>query len=118
MEEYNQTQNQTNQDQPEKIDNHMPLSIVSLVLGVFSPCCIGFILGIISIVFSSQVNTKYALENYEGAKSSSKTAKILAFIAIGLTVINLIYVVTQIKNAGGIEAYIEQYQQMLEKFQR
>ena len=32
-------------------DNQMTLAIVATVLGLCSPCCIGFILGIIAIVF-------------------------------------------------------------------
>ena len=40
-------------------DNQMTLAIVAAVLGLCSPCCIGFILGIIAIIFSSQVKSKF-----------------------------------------------------------
>ena len=45
--------------------------IESILVTIF--CCQPF--GIISIVYASQVNSKYAFGDYEGAKLASKNAK-------------------------------------------
>ena len=52
-------------------NNNMTLAIIATVLGPCSPCCIGLILGIIAIVLSSQVKTKFERGNFAGANSSS-----------------------------------------------
>ncbi len=74
-----------------KPNNNMPLSIVGTVLGccTFNP--ITFIVGIVAIVFSSQVNKKFDAGDFEGAEKSAKNAKILAYVALGLFVVGLIY---------------------------
>ena len=84
-----ETTNVSNQVMP---DNNMALAIVATVLGLCSPCCIGLVLGIVAIVFASQVKKKFEVQDYEGAEKSAKNAKILAFVAIALVVLNLIYV--------------------------
>jgi ABC-type multidrug transport system permease subunit len=45
--------------------------VESILVTIF--CCQPF--GIISIVYASQVNSKYALGDYEGAKIASQNAK-------------------------------------------
>ncbi|PHQ55326.1 MAG: hypothetical protein COC16_05415 [Lutibacter sp.] len=45
--------------------------IESILVTIF--CCQPF--GIVSIVYASQVNSKYALGDYEGAKIASKNAR-------------------------------------------
>ena len=82
-------------------NNNMTLAIIAAVLGPCSPCCIGLILGIIAIVVSSQVKTKFERGDFAGANSSAKNSKIATFIAIGLLVLNLIYLFV----FGGIAAY-------------
>ena len=72
-------------------NNNMTLAIIAAVLGLCSPCCIGLILGIIAIVLSNQVKIKFEKGNLAGAISSAKNSKILSFIAIGLLVLNLIF---------------------------
>lgn len=52
----------------EPVPNHLVWSILSTVL-----CCMPF--GIVSIVFSTQVNTKQAQGDYTGAVAASKKAK-------------------------------------------
>tara|TARA_B100000768_G_scaffold35343_1_gene33950 strand:- start:1430 stop:1747 length:318 start_codon:yes stop_codon:yes gene_type:complete len=84
-------------------NNNMTLAIIAAVLGLCSPCCIGLILGIIAIVLSSQVKTKFERGNLSEAISSAKNSKILSFIAIGLLVLNLIFLLS----FGGITAYQE-----------
>jgi uncharacterized membrane protein len=104
--------NSNDGNRPAKPNNNLPLAIVGTVLGLCSPCCIGLIVGIISIVFSTQVDSKYNAGDYYGAESAAKNAKILAFVGIGLGVIGLIYSIVMIA-AGGLDAYMQQYQQYL-----
>ncbi|MFK5982990.1 MAG: CD225/dispanin family protein [Flavobacteriaceae bacterium] len=88
--------------------NNMTLAIIATVVGLCSPCCIGLILGIVAIVMATQVKTKYESGDMAGANSSAKNAKILAYIAIGLFILNLIYFL----GFGGMAAYeqiLEQY---------
>lgn len=84
-------------------NNNMTLAIIATVLGLCSPCCIGLILGIIAIVISSQVKTKFENGDFKGALSSAKNSKILSYIAIGLLALNIIYLL----GFGGIAAYQE-----------
>lgn len=106
-----------NQNQPVKSANNMPLAIIGTIIGVCSPCCIGFIVGIVAIVFSTQVNSKYAAEDYTGSESAAKNARILSFVALGLGVIGLIISIIKIQSAGGIDAYMQQIQDMVEQYQ-
>jgi len=75
MEEMNQTP-------PEKPNNHLVMAIITTIL-----CCLP--LGIVSIVFASQVNSKYTIGDYEGAEKASKNAKLFWIIALvlGLVII-------------------------------
>jgi hypothetical protein len=45
-------------------------------------CCLPF--GIVSIVFAAQVNSKWQDGDYQGARLSSKNAKLWAWIAFGV----------------------------------
>lgn len=63
----------------ENIPNYLVPAIISAV------CC--FPLGIISIVFAAQVNSKVAAGDIAGAKSFSKMAKIFSFVFIGLALL-------------------------------
>lgn len=69
------------------VPNHM----VGAILTTLFCCLIG---GIIAIVYASQVNTKLALGDIEGAKSASRTAQgwIIANLIVGLLG-GLIYVI-------------------------
>lgn len=72
---------ETNQNQPTRPSNHLVMAIITTIL-----CCLPA--GIVSIVYASQINTKYNAGDYEGAERSSKNAKtwwIVALIA-GLVV--------------------------------
>ncbi len=84
-------------------NNNMTLAIVATVLGLCSPCCLGLILGIIAIVLSSQVKSKFDSGDFAGALSSAKNSKILSYIAIGLLLLNIIYLL----GFGGMAAYQE-----------
>jgi len=92
--------------------NHLVLAIVGTVLGICSPCCIGLIVGIIAIVFSTQVNSKFNAGDYPGAASSAKNARLLAYIAIGLGVLGIILnmIMVAIMGTDGYMEMIENYQ--------
>lgn len=72
----------TNQNtpQPPRPFNHLVLGILSTIL-----CCNP--IGIVSIIFASQVNSKYDQGDYEGAKSSAKKAMIFWIVAVAVTLI-------------------------------
>ena len=48
--------------------------------------------------------------------SQLKTAKVIAIIGLILGVITLIWTIYSINKMGGIDAYMEQVQQMMEQF--
>ncbi len=57
--------------------NYLVWAILTTIL-----CCLPF--GIVSIIYAAQVNSKWTAGDYEGAKLSSKNAKIWAWVAIGV----------------------------------
>lgn len=69
--------------QPVKPDSYMALAIISLIIG-------GLLFGIISLVYSSKVDSLYANGNYTEAISASNSAKIWAIVGIALGVISAI----------------------------
>lgn len=75
-------------NRPARPNNYLVIAIVGTVLGLCS--CLGFIVGIIAIVFAVQVNSKYDVGDYSGAESSANTAKILSFTSLGLAILGLI----------------------------
>jgi len=62
-----------------KPDNHLVWAILSTVL-----CCLP--LGIPSIIFASQVDSKWAAGDYAGARESSEKAKKFAILSAGVVV--------------------------------
>mgnify|MGYP001257154049 CR=1 FL=1 len=62
-------------NQPPRPNNHLALAIISTIL-----CCL--ITGIVSIIYSTQVNTKYDAGDYDGAMQASKNAKTWALVGI------------------------------------
>lgn len=63
--------------------NYLVWSILATLL-----CCLP--LGIVSIIFAAQVDTKFAAGDYAGAERSSKRAKMWALIAFASGLIGLI----------------------------
>ncbi|MDR0823534.1 MAG: CD225/dispanin family protein [Prevotella sp.] len=106
--------------QPPKPANNLALPIVATVLSLITCCgyvsCLGVILGIIAIVFSTQVDSKYALGDYAGAENAAKYAKILSFIAFGTIVISIILVIVSIIMNGGIDTMVERYKETMEQY--
>lgn len=93
-------------------ENHMTLAIVGTVLGICSPCCIGLIVGIVAIVMATQVNSKFNAGDYSGALSSSKNAKTMSYVAIGLGIIGIIINIVYFAMVGA-----DGYQEMIESYQ-
>ena len=60
----------------EKIPNYLVQAILTTVF-----CCLP--LGIVAIVFAAQVNTKIGAGDIEGAKQSSKNAKVWSWVSFG-----------------------------------
>src|ERR1041384_290179 len=63
-------------DTHDKVPNYLIPAIISAL------CC--FPLGIISIIFAAQVNSKVAAGDTAGALDASKKAKMFSYIFIGL----------------------------------
>ena len=61
---------------PDKVPNYLIPAIISAL------CC--FPLGIISIIFAAQVNSKVAAGDTAGALDASRKAKMFSYIFIGL----------------------------------
>ncbi len=72
------------------IKNHQTLAILGTILGIFSPCCIGIIIGGIGIYMSSQVTQQLKNDEIEKAQSTANTVKIMSYIAIALGIIGII----------------------------
>ena len=64
---------------PDKVPNYLIPAIISAL------CC--FPLGIISIIFAAQVNSKVAAGDTAGALDASKKAKMFSYIFIGLGIV-------------------------------
>jgi|SRR5690606_3635503 len=94
-------------------ENNMTLAIIGTILGLCSPCCIGLIVGIVAIVMASQVNTKFNAGDYAGAQSSAKNAKILAYVAIVIGGLGLIFNLISLAFMG-----TDGYMEMIENYQR
>ncbi|MGB1270135.1 MAG: CD225/dispanin family protein [Flavobacteriaceae bacterium] len=101
-------ENSTNNTMP---NNNMGLAIAAAIIGCCSPCCIGLILGIVAIVMATQVKKKFESNDFEGAASSAKNAKILAFVAIGIAVIYLLYI------GMNWEDTMEKFNEAMEQYQ-
>ncbi len=57
--------------------NYLVWAILTTIL-----CCLPF--GVVSIVFASQVNSKWAVGDFDGAKISSKNAKTWVWVAFAV----------------------------------
>ena len=82
--------------------NYLVWAILTTIL-----CCLPF--GIVSIVFASQVNAKYAAGDYDGAARSSKSAKTWAwvsfFVAISIYIIYFVLAMVGIIAGGMLDAF-------------
>ena len=108
-----------NQTLPKKPNNHMVMAIVSTVLAVIT-CSFFYVIpiagGIVSIVFASQVNSKYDKGDYDGAEQSSKYAKIAWIVAIVSIVAYIIYTVVVVGSSW--DMIMEQFNAEMERQQQ
>jgi hypothetical protein len=65
-----------------KPSSFLPLAIISAI-----PCCGCFPLGIVAIVFSMQVDSKWNAGDFTGAKDSSNKAKIFSIISLAIFIL-------------------------------
>lgn len=68
----------------------LTFAIVTTVVSFLMCNVISLILGIIAIVFASQISSKYAIGDQIGAQGSARTSRILSWIAVGLIVLMLL----------------------------
>ena len=87
METYNQA-DEMNQPKP---NNHLVMAIITTVLPLVTCTFYGIIPGIVSIVFATQVNSKYKKGDIEGANKNANYAKIAWIVALVITIGMLIY---------------------------
>ncbi|GGD33249.1 CD225/dispanin family protein [Pseudoxanthomonas indica] len=95
---------------PVQIPNYLAWSIISTVLAVCLCCPLGF-LGIVAIVYSSQVNTKLAQGDVAGARRASDAAKTWCWVATALAIIGLLINIFMVAT-GGVQEYMEFVERM------
>lgn len=95
----------------QSVPNYMVWSILITIASLCLCCVVGTIPGIVAIVFSSQVNSKLASGDFDGAQRASANAKLWCWITTGLCILGLIgngiWIAT-----GGTEQYMEYLQQI------
>ena len=65
--------------------------VLNIVFGILALCgCVGIVTGIIGIVFSAQVKSKYNAGDYAGAVSASKVAKAMFIVNLVLAILGII----------------------------
>jgi len=85
------------------IPNYLAWSIVAAVLSLCLCCVIGTIPGIVAIVFSTQVNSKLAAGDFDGARKASDNAKIWCWVTTGLCILGLLWTAFSILHGGGAQ---------------
>ncbi|MBT8254617.1 MAG: CD225/dispanin family protein [Flavobacteriaceae bacterium] len=74
-------------NRPMRPNNYLALAIISTIL-----CCLPA--GIVSIVYSTKVNTEFDRGNYDAAVSASKNAKTWGIVAVAIALFGwVIYLV-------------------------
>lgn len=68
---------------PPRPNNYLALAIISTIL-----CCLP--LGIVSIIYSTKVNTAYDSGNYAEAELNSKNAKTWGIVSVAVALIGLV----------------------------
>lgn len=71
------------QIKPKRPDSYLALAIISTIL-----CCLP--LGIVSIIYSTKVNSLYEDGKYDEAERASKNAKTWGLVSIGVALLGLI----------------------------
>lgn len=78
------------------VPNYLVVSIISAF------CCMP--LGVVAIIFATQVNSKVAAGDIAGAMEASKKAKMFSFIALGLGIAAILIYVVWIVLVVGLSA--------------
>ena len=74
------------ENRPERPNSYLALAIISTIL-----CCLP--LGVVSIIYATQVNSAYEDGNFDAANSASKNAKTWGIASIGVAVLGwIIYI--------------------------
>ncbi len=103
-----ETQNQEMQPKP---NNHLALAIITTII-----CCLPA--GIVSIVYATQVNSKYNAGDYEGAVRASKNAKTWWIVsAVAALVIAIGYFVVAFVFLADNPEFMEEFQREMERQQ-
>lgn len=71
------------QIKPKRPDSYLALAIISTIL-----CCLP--LGIVSIIYSTKVNSLYEDGKYDEAERASKNAKTWGLVSMGVALLGLI----------------------------
>lgn len=95
---------------PASVPNHLVWTIVSTVLATCLCCPLG-LLGIVGIVYSTQVNSKLTAGDVAGAQRASNNARTWAIVATVLAVIGALWSAYW-WSMGGTQAMLEQIQAM------
>ncbi len=92
-----QTEQQPPVPSPTPPPNYLVWAILTTIL-----CCLPF--GIVSIIYSAQVNSKWTAGDYEGASQASKNAKIWALVAfiVGLASVIIWFVLMALGVIAGL----------------
>lgn len=91
------------------IPNHLAWAIVATVVATCLCCPLG-LLGIVAIVYASQVNTKLGQSDFTGAQASSNSARTWCWVATGLAILGLLINIA-VFATGGAARYMEILQQ-------
>jgi hypothetical protein len=91
------------------IPNYLAWSIISTVLATCLCCPLGLV-GIVAIVFASQVNSKLNQGDIDGARRASANAKTWSWVATALAIIGLVINIV-VFATGGAETYLQMMQQ-------
>ena len=100
---------------PGNVPNHLAWAIVSTVLATCLCCPLGLV-GIVAIVFSSQVNGKLNQGDLEGARRASKNAKICAWVTTGFLIAGVVLFVISLAFMG-VDGYMQQMQQFQQQIE-
>lgn len=113
--ENSETSNFDSFEKHEMPKNYMALNIIMLILGLCPALyCLNFITALVGLIFSSQVKKKYEAGDYAGAISSSKTAKILGFVSLGLFIIIIIMIVIALASGE----FMQEFEKAMEEYER
>ncbi|MBC8061980.1 MAG: CD225/dispanin family protein [Clostridiaceae bacterium] len=91
----------------EEIRSPLVWSILVTIFGALTCCClnpISLVLGIISIVFSTQIQEKQRRGDFDGAKRDARSAVILNWVGLGFIILTII-IVSAIIASGAFNNY-------------